>query len=341
MESKNIQQKFLSYIQGLIAPKNLVDELPNILNTSKSGAYRRINCKTPLTIEDIEKIMAHYDTISFDRFIRPNCAPFILPIVNNAPQNTHDYLDLIESDLKQAVQFPDVTISYAAQEVLFFHYLLVPELAMFKLYMWSRTIWYFDDTKHKTFDLKKYQENKKLSDQIERITHLYSAIRSEEVWSGNMLEVTFNQIRHCQRAGHFQNDSEVNYLISLLRQFCQKMQNLATLGEKKTGHNGSETSSKLAVWYNELIQNNTFVLARLSDDQQIIFSTFDSPNFMHSFDQRIYQQGQVFFNKLKKYARPIDGENNERVRRLFFDRLNQRIDFFEQELSENEYLLSN
>ena len=166
MESNNIQQKFLTHIQQLIAPKSLANELQGILNLGQSGVYRRIRCETPLTIGDIEKIMAHCDTISFDRFIRPNCAPFILPIVNNAPQNTHDYLDLIESDLKQAVQFPDATISYAAQEVLFFHYLLVPELAMFKFYMWSRTIWYFDDTKHKTFDLKKYQENKKLSDQI-------------------------------------------------------------------------------------------------------------------------------------------------------------------------------
>ena len=57
MESNNIQHKFLTHIQQLIAPKSLANELQGILDLSQSGAYRRIRCETPLTIEDIAKEM--------------------------------------------------------------------------------------------------------------------------------------------------------------------------------------------------------------------------------------------------------------------------------------------
>ena len=137
MNPVDIQKELMRQIRIHIAPLSLADELTTLLNTTPSNAYRRINGSTLLSLEEIAKILNRYPFISFDKLIRPNQAPFILPVLNDAPKNVFDYLDVIESDLDIARQFPEALISYAAQDLLLFHYLLVPEIALFKLYMWG------------------------------------------------------------------------------------------------------------------------------------------------------------------------------------------------------------
>ncbi len=335
MEATNIQANLFKQIQKKIAPLSIADELVDLLGIGLSTAYRRINGTTPLTPDELVKVLARYPTVSFEKLIKPNYAPFTLPVLTTAPKNVFQYLDVIESDLNEARQYPDTLISYAAQDLLFFHYLLIPEIAVFKLYMWDRTIWGFEDTKHQPFNLEKQLQNKKLLQQIERIAEAYARIHCEEIWNINMLDVTLNQIQHSYLSGHFKDALQVRYMLTLLKQLCGKMQNIATLGLKKDSSDGSE-SAKISVWYNELIHNNAFVLAKLTDTQKVVFSVFDSPNFMYSMDDCIYQQSQTFFDKLKHLARRIDGVGQESARHLFFQRLNRKIETFQTELLELE-----
>ena len=183
--------------------------------------------------------------------------------------------------------------------------------------------------------MEKQRQNKKLLKQIGQIADAYLSIHSEEIWNVNMLDVTMNQIQHCYLSGHFSDTSHVRYLFSLLKQLSQKLQDLATLSHK-TKTSKESKSPKLSVWYNELVQNNTFILAQLSKTQHLVFSVFDSPNFMYSTDSSIYEQSQTFFNKLKQFSRPLSDIGNEHVRHLFFQRLNRKIDFFQYELLELE-----
>lgn len=332
MNPADVQTEFFKQIQQKIAPRKLANDLVDILTASKSRAYRLINNEQSLSIEELAKIMAHYNTISFDKFVRPNQAPFVLPVLTNAPKNVFDYLDVIETDLEEAKQYPEALISYAAQDLLIFHYFLVPEIALFKLYMWDRTIWDFEESRYEPFDLDKQRQNIKLLAQIERIADAYALIDSEEVWNVNMLDVTLNQIQYCYLSGHFKDSKQVQYLLDLLKQLSRKLHNLAVLGHKKnTPHKTS--SGKLSVWYNELIHNNALILARASETHRLVFSVFDSPNFMYSMDTSIYEKSQIFFDKLKKFSNCIDGAEADPARHVFFRRLNQKITFLEDSLA--------
>lgn len=334
MNPKNIQTELLHQIQQKIAPLNLADELAQILNIGLSSAYRRINGTTPLSIEELANVMVRYNTVSFDTFVRPNQAPFVLPVLSNAPKNVFDYLDVIETDLDEAKQYPEALISYAAQDLLIFHYFLVPEIALFKLYMWDRTIWDFEPTRYEPFDLDKQKQNTKLLEQIARIADAYALIDSEEIWNVNMLDVTLNQIQYCYLSGHFKNRKQVQYLFNLLKQLSQKLHDLASFSHKKrTPHRSAP--AKLSVWYNELIHNNALILARASETHRLVFSVFDSPNFMYSMDSCIYQKSQIFFDKLKKFSNCIDGAETEPMRHVFFIRLNQKITLLEDTLALN------
>jgi hypothetical protein len=197
--------------------------------------------------------------------------------------------------------------------------------------MWDRTVWDFDGPKQKYFDLEKQLQNTKLLHQIEQIANAYAVIHSDEIWNVNMLDVTLNQIQHCYQSGHFKDTLQVHHLFNLLKQLSLKLEDLAT-DSHKTHTTDGPSSAKLTVWYNELIHNNALILAQASPTHHLVFSVFDSPNFMYSTDIGIYQKSILFLNKLKKIANPISGIGNEQIRHLFFQRFNQKITSLEYEL---------
>ncbi len=328
MNPKAIQKQLLQQIHQHIAPVNLADELSELLNITKSGAYRRIKGETLLSMEDLAKILTRYETVSFEKIVKPNQVAYQFRSLTNPITSISDYLTIIEQDLLRLTAHPNVFISYVAQEVPFFHYLLVPEIAAFKLYMWSLTVWNLDAMRHERFDLDTYQQDEKLQNQIKRIVQLYASIAGEEIWNSNMFDITLNQIRHCYLSGRFLKEGDARKMFSLLRELIHKLNNMAAAGQKRY----EETVAHLSVWYNELVQNSTFILIQLSEKNYFVYTIFDAPNFMQSTDTHIYAYSQVFFEKVKSYALPLNGGVNERNCQLLFNRLSRKLDFFEGEL---------
>ena len=329
MNSKEIQKQLFQKIHQHIAPVNLADELTELFNTTLSGAYRRIKGETLLSIEELVRILEHYPFLSFEKFVRPNQISYTLPCLTTQPHNMLDYLSTIERDLKQITIYPKAFISYVAQEVPFFHYLMVPEIAAFKMYMWSRTVWNVENLLHASFDLEKYRQDDLLLNQMKRIVSLYASVETKEIWNSNMFDITLNQIRHCYLAGLFKKgDDDVREIFVLLRGLIQKLRDIVVLGQKK----GNERSAKCTVWYNELMQNSAFILFHLSENVQLVYNIFDAPNFMQSSDFNAFDYSQTFFDKLSGFALPLTGGVSERNMPLFFDRLNRKMDIFEHDL---------
>ncbi len=328
MNPKDIQKKLLQQIHQHIAPVNLADELSELLNITRSGAYRRIKGETLLSLEDLTKILTRYEAVSFEKIVKPNQVAYQFRSLTNPIKSISDYLTIIEQDLQRLTAFPKIFMSYAAQEVPFFHYLLVPEIAVFKLYMWSLTVWHLHPMTYESFDLEACQKDEKLQHQIKRIAHLYASIAGEEIWNSNMFDNTLNQIRHCYLSGRFLKEQDARKMFFLLRGLLQKLNNMITNGHKKY----EQTVAPLFVWYNELVQNSTFILIRLSEKNTLVYTVFDAPNFMQSADTTINVYSEAFFDKMKSYALPLNGGVNERNCQLLFNRLSRKLDFFEGEL---------
>ena len=331
MESKELQIKLFKQIQERIAPINLIDELIVLFRISTSGAYRRINGETLITIDELANVLNRYPMVSFESLIRPQQIVYNFPSMIAPPKNMFEFLDAIERDLIQIAALPNPFISYAAMEVPFFHYLLVPEIAAFKLYMWSRTVWHLEATKHQPFELENNKTQIVFQSQIQRIAQLYASIAGEEIWNNNMLDITLNQLRYCYHAGRFKKKEDIRKLFDLLRGLIQKLNNIVIFGEKRSG----DGVAKVQVWYNELVQNNAFILVQLSEKQRFVYTIFDAPNFMNSSESRMCEYSQAFFNRLKSYSLPLNEAINDSNRLLFIDRLNKKVNAFELDLFDN------
>ncbi len=159
MKALDIQKQIFKQISQHIAPANLAEDIAKLFNTTKSGIYRRINGETALTIEELLKILHHYPFLSFDKFTRPNQVSYTFPSLMGAPKNIFEYLDTMEQNVQKIAIFPNASIGYAAQEIPFFYYLMSPNIAAFKFYVWSRTVWNLDAARYEPFDLARYEQD--------------------------------------------------------------------------------------------------------------------------------------------------------------------------------------
>lgn len=331
MNTSNLQQiQFLKSIQKKIHPRSLADELMALLSINKSSAYRRLTGESQLSFNETVLLLQTY-SVSLETQLNPQTTRFHAPFLNNKPTSMTAYLDSIERNLSVLAQSPDSKIQYMAHEVPFFHYLFEPDLAAFKMYMWSRTVWRIESMRFEDFDLDKYRQDAALQKQMQRLSAMYASIESEEIWNSNMLDITLNQIRHCCQSNRFKTKQEATELFRILRGLIVRLQRNVEIGEKTNGQTGVNPH-KLKAWYNELLPTATFILATIHAHQSL-YLTFESPNFIQNDDEDMCQQSNTIFRNHKQIALNLTGDN-EPNRGLFFERMTKKVDISAEELQE-------
>ena len=248
--SKLLQQKeWLNAIQQFIAPIRLSHVLETHFHFSSSAAYRRINGDKPLTFDETAWLLVTYP-VSLESSLRPNTIRYTVPALHAQPTSPSAYLDLIEKDLTVLAAEPTCLIQYMANEIPFFYYLLSPELAYFKLYMWSLTVWEIEGKKNKSFDIEVFRKDAHLNNQIKRLIVLYSSVASEEIWNINMLDTTLNQIQYCRDAERFKNPADAHFLVEILRGLLEKLKGIVAASKKLHDYPNNTPLAANHIWYN-------------------------------------------------------------------------------------------
>ncbi len=313
-------------LQKHIAPISLAQALSTQFKISVSTAYRRINGETLLTFDEISWLLATYP-VSLESSLRPNTIRYTVPALHAQPTSPSAYLELIEKDLTILAAEPTCLIQYMANEIPFFYYLLLPELAYFKLYMWSFTVWEIEEKTNEPFDMEAFRHDVHLNNQIKRLLVLYSSVASEEIWNINMLDTTLTQIQYCRDTKRFKNPADADFLMILLRGLLDKLKSIVTASKKLHNYPTNKPMAFNHIWYNEIFHNNMFVIANLPQTH-ILYSAFDVPNFIKSIESSMTEYGSTFFERTKKLSVQLDNASNKRQATRFFDRLTRRIEHF-------------
>lgn len=325
--NKSLQQKaFLQQIQKFIAPVSLAQVLSDQFHTGLSGAYRRISGETLLNYDELTWLLATYP-VSLESSLRPNTIRYTVPALHAQPTSPSAYLALIEQDLTVLAAEPTCLIQYMANEIPFFYYLLSPELAYFKLYMWSFTVWEIEGKINEPFDMEVFRHDVHLNNQIKKLLVLYSSIASEEIWNINMLDTTLNQIQYCRDAERFKNSADASFLIKILRGLLEKLKGIVTASKKLHDYQTNKPLAFNHIWYNEIFHNNMFIIADLPQTH-VLYSAFDVPNFIKSIEPTMTEYGTTFFERTKKLSTQLDNASNSRYATDFFYKLSHRIEHF-------------
>jgi hypothetical protein len=326
--SKSVPQKeWLHELQKHITPISLPSVLEAQFHISPSAAYRRMNGETPLTFDELSYLLTTYP-MSLESTLRPNTIRYTVPALHAQPQSPSAYLDLIEKDLTVLATEPTCLIQYMANEIPFFYYLLSPEMAYFKLYMWSFTVWQIEGIATQPFDIEVFRKDINLNNQIKRLIVLYSSVASEEIWNINMLDTTLNQIQYCQDTNRFKNPTDAGLLIETLKGLIDKLKGIVEASKKIHDYPTTKPIALNHIWYNEIFHNNMFIIANLPY-VHILYSAFDVPNFIKSTESAMTHYGTEFFNRTKNLSAQLDSSSNSRQATKFFKRLKLRINQFD------------
>ena len=323
--NSSLQRQFLdALIQKFPKKTNAVDAISNHLSIGKDAVYRRLRGDSILSPEEM-KILATEYQISIDELIfnQTDKVFFTYSSFTKPVKHFDDYLEGLIAQLDVGLQLPNAEVHYATAETPMFYYCLFPEIMCFKMYTWGKSVWGLDYLENQPFSFDLFSSySLKL---MEEIVEKFMRIKSVELWCLNVLDNSLYQIDFVLNNGNFTNKADALKVCEGFEKMTKHICKMAAFG-KKFGKNGNPelSNTQIEIYHNELVFTNNTVLLK-SDFTNAIYSTFDSPNFLISTDQRVIEHTKEWMGNIKNKSEYITVVS-EKNRNRFFNRLTKKVE---------------
>ena len=320
------QVLLFQHLKTLLAPHlSMVDEVADVLNISADSAYRRIRGEKPISLDEIRAISLRYN-MSLDQFlhIKTDSILFSGKMVENKENAFEEWLDNLLYQLGFMGMFPKKHMYWLLKDIPPISHFHIPELALFKFYLWTKSILHYDSMKGVKFDLDDSRYDKYLQ-KSNMVLDGFSKIPITEIWNIESINSSLRQIRFHYEAGSFRSASEVILLLNKLRELIDHFELQAEAGVKfKVGANPSSSNVPYRMFVNELIlgDNTTFFDA---GDLKLTFLNHSVLHFIHTRDERFNKMIFENLENLMKKSTMISSVS-EKERSTFFNTLRNQVD---------------
>lgn len=324
MESTGIQVAFFQHIKSLLPQhKSLVDEVADLLNISNDSSYRRIRGEKPISLEEIQKLAAHYK-ISLDQFMHLHSDSFLFSgkLINTSNHNFENWTQSILQQLQFANSFQKKHMTYLAKDIPVTQQFLIPELAAFKSFFWRKSILHYDEMKGKKFSLSNIKsQHFEIS---QKIVETYNQIGSTDIWNVESIDSTFRQIEFYREAKIFETEDDAKNLYAAVFRLIDHLEKQAELGVKfLVDESPTSNAAPYYLYNNELILGDNTVLFEMDHLKMTILN--------HSIINIIYTRDETFNaymyevmqNLIKRSTALSVSSEKERIR--FFNRIRDKM----------------
>jgi len=253
-----LDNQFIKLIKSK-SNKNLsfIDEIATVLNINYDAAYRRVNGKTSLSLNDSIKLAKHFK-VSLDKLFTVGDPSKI--IVNKTIditdlQTLENYFKNVQKRLKPIEYNEKAIMYYSAKELPVFHILSNNSLFRFKIFVWLQILGGDNDINRISFEEFKISDS--LINTVIEVGKQYRNVKITELWSNNILSTTLHQIQY------FYESNLLSYKNAL--KICEELtitikniENDCYIGRR---NNHNKTQFKL--FYNPLMNSNNNVLIKI------------------------------------------------------------------------------
>jgi len=312
MKENGIQQQLFNFLKENIPPHlSLVDELGDLLQLSSDSVYRRIRGEKAIDLIELKKICEHYH-ISIDQLLQlPNeSVVFNAPGLNDTPKKFEDYMKGVLDQFRYFNSFNTRKMFYLCKDAPIWYFYLLPELAAFKTFFWSKTINNQPDLSNKVFSFEEYPYHE-CFDIGQQVLEEHKKINSVELWNLESIHSTINQIAYYRDAGHFRSPEDLKTVVNSFHQWIDHLQ----LQTEKGMH--------VEFYVNELILGNNTMVIRL-DDQSLSMVTYSVFYYLFTRDPRFSDKVMKTFDSLLSRSALISG-TGEKERNRFFNTLRDKV----------------
>ncbi len=284
------------------------------LGLGRASAYRRLNGETLFDLEEIVMIISSFKIPVTELF---ESDPSILYFYQELeqPKSYQDWFERLDSDFSNLVAQPNCSMHYTSTESPLFYYFHFNEFTHFKLYIWAKTIWRFEDLKDKPFNPKDELWNERVVQLKDKFLINYTNMPSVEFWTPNFLSNNINQIQYFLEGYLFEDRQDALLLIDQLRQMLKLLEEQTRTGIK-TAVKGANHPASYELYYNEILHTNNTIFFK-SDTGKALYNTFGNPNTIRTQQDSACDYAEGWFDNLKKSSLKMNTDSDRDRMRLF------------------------
>lgn len=324
MEQHTIQVKFFQHLKTLLPPHlSLVDEVAELLNISNDSAYRRIRGEKPITLDEMQSLVAKY-SISVDQLLHLQSDSYLFSGILLG-QDDHAFETWMNNVLKQLYlinSFQHKHLYYLAKDVPIMDQFMHHDLFAFKSFLWRRSILHYSDLKGQKFYLKDARpEHIDLARQIEQA---YLQVPMTQIWNLESINSSIRQIEFYREADMFGDPDDIRKVYESLMQLVDHLELQAEHGIKfGLGRKPETGSAEYNLFWNDLITADNTLLVEL-DANKITFLNHSVINFIYTSDIPF---NTFMFNNLQNLVKRSTqlSKVGEKDRYRFFNSIRDKI----------------
>jgi hypothetical protein len=323
-----MQERFIKYLKSK-APdhKSFVDDVASVLDVGYDAAYRRVNNKTSLTLEEGVKLARHYK-ISLNKLFEVGSQNTIIAELSPRPLNEY----ALELWLKQSLlnlspltKLKSAEVIWSGKDLSLFSTLTDSYLTRYKMYVWLKDL-NVEMAKSKiSFDewIKTIPDT--LMQSALELSQFYKHINITELWGDNTVTGSLQQVLYYFEAGLLSKE------LALL--ICKDIHEVIAEVQSKTIHqsiNDSENEKYFRLYKCGLhaLTNSLMVITPF---QKVFFSPFTVLSYFKIEHQETCESMYEFLQKQMANSKLL-ATAGERDRNLFFNMVHQKISIAEERI---------
>lgn len=300
--------------------KHWAQELSSHLNVSTDAIYKKSRMQTCYSLDEFLLLMEKYNIVFDDikgQSTKPGQIIFNSPMINNQIMEPMDYLKGVERLLHMAIAKKDARIYYTTREIPVFYYFLNPYLTAFKLFVFAKLVWEIPRFQNTAFNMDLFEPD--IFNMTKKMWSLYASIPSDEYWTSNVMDSTLQQLTYLSNCGQI-NKTDAEQIIQACVEVMETCSRMAEIGSK----NRDADKNSFHLYENKILHTSNHILVK-SSEANLIFLTYDNPNYIISEDEDFVQYSFSWYEKIKKNSYFL-GEGTGHLRYQFFNLLKYKVE---------------
>lgn len=327
-----MQGQFISYLRSNSKHKiSFVDEVATVLDIGYDAAYRRINLKTNLSLEEGVKLARHYN-ISLNKLFEVGSQNTILTEVSpdiNSEEQLEQWFKQSHKSVYPLTQIKNSSIIYSAKDIPLFHTLKDSYLSRYKIYVWLKDM-DFNMIKNKvTFEDFIANVSPSLLENAFKLGDVYKNINISEIWNNTTANGTLQQVLYYYESGALSKE------LALL--ICNDIEDVIDHVEEQATQQsliGSENKSQYNLYVNDIHNMSNTIMVK-TPLQKVFFTPFTVIGYLKIEHQPTCDTMHDFFQKMMRNSKLL-ANAGEKDRSLFFKRIHQKINKLRERIEDSE-----
>ncbi|RLD27043.1 MAG: hypothetical protein DRI75_10460 [Bacteroidetes bacterium] len=316
-----MQEQFMKYLKAKTQDNtSFVEEIASVLDIGYDAAYRRINNKTNLSLEESVILARHYK-VSLNKLFEvgsPNTIIAELPPQPKDELGLEMFFKVSLSNILPLTQLKSSEMIYSAKDIPLFHTLNDSLLTRYKMYVWLKDVNSEMAESKITFDewIKNIPES--LLQSAYDLANVYKYVNITSIWNETTLTGSLQQVLYYFEAGLVSKDLAIKV--------CEDIDTIVDKVEQQTikqSLSGAKSEKYYHLYRCDLhTLHNTIMVA--TKDKKVFFAPFTVLTYMKVEHPETCNLMYDFLQKMMRNSKLL-ATAGERDRTLFFNKIHQKI----------------